>query len=171
MKGHGAKFDRMKDEAIAALLSHKSIEDAARAIGVNPNTLSRWMKETEFLEGLEGARTLMYSEAIERLREGSGAAANTILKVMIDPSSPAAARLKAAEIVLDKAEITKDFEHRLAKIEALLQLPLRSPTPSPDAGRSKSTPLLGSRAAMPQIAAGTSDPALDDEGERKELAS
>jgi hypothetical protein len=33
MKGHGAKFGRKKEEAIAALLSSKSIEDAARAIG------------------------------------------------------------------------------------------------------------------------------------------
>ncbi len=91
MTGHGSKFDRMKDEAIAALLSHKSIEEAACAIGVTANTLSRWMKEKEFLEGLEGAKKLMYSEAIERLREGSGAAANTILKVMIDPNAPPSA--------------------------------------------------------------------------------
>jgi hypothetical protein len=32
MTGHGAKFGRKQEEAIAALLSHRSIEDAAQAI-------------------------------------------------------------------------------------------------------------------------------------------
>ena len=43
MKGHGAKFGRKKEQAIAALLSHRSVEDAARAIGLDPNTLLRWL--------------------------------------------------------------------------------------------------------------------------------
>ena len=32
MTGHGAKFGRKQEEAIAALLSHRGIEEAARAI-------------------------------------------------------------------------------------------------------------------------------------------
>ena len=86
----------MKDEAIAALLSHRSIEEAARALGVDASTLSRWMKDKEFLESLEGAKKLMYTDAIERLREHAGAAATTILKIMVDPNSGPSARLKAA---------------------------------------------------------------------------
>ena len=50
MKGHGAKFGRKKEEAIAALLSSKSVEDAARAIGINANTLLRWLEVPEFRE-------------------------------------------------------------------------------------------------------------------------
>lgn len=164
MTGHGAKFDRKKDEAIAALLSHKSLEDAARAIGVNPNTLTRWKKETEFLEGLEEARRLMYSEAIERLRSAAGAAASTVLKVMINPSTPPAVKLKAAEIVLDKAEVTKGFEHRLEVVEALLQSALKSSMPS-----------TGERPPIPTLhlgpPAGTSDPAQHNEIERERVAS
>jgi len=45
MKGHGAKFGRKKEEAIAALLTQRNTEEAARAIGVVPSTLLRWMKE------------------------------------------------------------------------------------------------------------------------------
>jgi hypothetical protein len=36
MLGHGAKFGRKKEEAIAALLSQRNIEEAARAINVAP---------------------------------------------------------------------------------------------------------------------------------------
>ena len=32
VKGHGAKFERKQEEAIAALLSHRSIEEAAREV-------------------------------------------------------------------------------------------------------------------------------------------
>ena len=36
------------EQAIAALLSHRSVEEAARAVGISANTLLRWMKEPEF---------------------------------------------------------------------------------------------------------------------------
>ena len=48
MTGHGAKFGRKKEEAVAALLVQRNLEDAARAIGISPKTLLRWMKEPEF---------------------------------------------------------------------------------------------------------------------------
>jgi transposase-like protein len=34
----------MEEQAIAALLTHKSVEEAARAIDLNPNTLLRWLE-------------------------------------------------------------------------------------------------------------------------------
>ena len=32
MKGHGTKFGRKKEAAIAALLTHRNIEEAAKAV-------------------------------------------------------------------------------------------------------------------------------------------
>jgi transposase-like protein len=43
--GHGAKFDRKKDAAIAALLSQRNIDEAAKSVGISPQTLLRWMKQ------------------------------------------------------------------------------------------------------------------------------
>ena len=48
MTGHGAKFPRKKEEAIAALLTRPSVEEAARTIEVEPKTLRRWMRVPEF---------------------------------------------------------------------------------------------------------------------------
>ena len=39
MKGHGTKFGRKQEDAIAALLSQRSIDDAANLIGVHRNTI------------------------------------------------------------------------------------------------------------------------------------
>ena len=44
MTGHGTKFGLKKEEAVAALLVQRNLEDAARAVGISPKTLLRWMK-------------------------------------------------------------------------------------------------------------------------------
>src|ERR1022692_1600061 len=56
MVGHGTKFGRKKEQAITALLSHRSMEEAARAAGIGVNTLLRWMKEPEFDQAYRKAR-------------------------------------------------------------------------------------------------------------------
>jgi len=48
MKGHGSKFSRKMEEAVAALLTHRNHEEAARAVGIGTATLLRWQKEPEF---------------------------------------------------------------------------------------------------------------------------
>jgi transposase-like protein len=120
MKGHGAKFGRKKEEAIAALLSSKSVEDAARAIGVNPNTLLRWLQIPEFQQAFLKARREAVHQAVARLQQATGAAAITILKLMTDASVPPAVRLRAAECVFDqaiKAIELEDIEGRLSELE------------------------------------------------------
>jgi hypothetical protein len=120
MVGHGAKFGRKKEDAIAALLTHRSIEEAARAIRVVPNTLQRWMKEPEFDIAYRAAKRAAFGQAIARLHQGSSAAATTLMKLMLDSATPASTRARCAESVLDlasKAIEMEDFESRLAALE------------------------------------------------------
>ena len=120
MRGHGEKFWRKKEEAIAALLSHRSVEDAARAIGINPNTLLRWMKEPEFKAEYRKARRDAIGQTTARLQQATGAAGATVLKLMTDPNVPAAVRLRAAECVLDRATKgieLEDIEERVSELE------------------------------------------------------
>jgi transposase-like protein len=120
MKGHGAKFGRKKEEAIAALLSCKSVEDAARAIGINANTLLRWLEVPEFRDAYRKARREAVQQSVARLQQATGGAAITILKLMTDTSVPPAVRLRAAECVFDQAiqgiEL-EDIEQRVASLE------------------------------------------------------
>lgn len=120
MVGHGAKFSQKMEQAVAALLSCRNVGDAAREAGVGTNTLRRWMKVPEFEEAYQEARAVLLSQAIARLQTASGAAANTILKVMLSPDTPAGARLRAAEIVLEHAAKTASIEGlevRIARLE------------------------------------------------------
>jgi hypothetical protein len=120
MKGHGAKFTRKKEEAVAALLSHKSAEEAARAVDVNPNTLLRWLGVPEFRDAYRKARREAVHQAIARLQQATGAAGVTILKLMTDQNVPAAVRLRAAECVFDlavKGIENEDIEVRVSELE------------------------------------------------------
>ena|SRR5436305_1792253 len=120
MKGHGTKFARKKDEAIAALLTHRNIDEAAKSIGVAPNTLMRWMKEGEFQTDYRAARRAAFGQCIARLQQASSAAATTLLKTMIEPGTPASVRVRAAECILNhatKAIEIEDIEARVAALE------------------------------------------------------
>src|SRR5258708_22497715 len=101
MKGHGAKLDRKMEEAIVALLSHPSVESAARAIDVAPTTLMRWLRDAEFLAAYREARRAAFGQSIARLHQASGAAVSTLLKVMVSQNTPASTRVRAADSVLD----------------------------------------------------------------------
>jgi len=117
------------EQAIAALLTHRSVEEAARAVGVNANTLLRWMKEPEFEAVCREARRTVFSQAIGRLQDAAGAAATTVLKIMVDPNVPSGIRLAAAEIVLEqaaKAGEIEDIENRVATLERTAGLARKS---------------------------------------------
>ena|ERR1017187_6562001 len=120
MKGHGTKFGRKKEEAIAALLTQRNIEEAAKATGIAPNTLLKWMKESEFQAAYREARRTAYSQAVARLQQGATAAATTLLKVMLDQGTPASVRIRAAECIMNhssKAIELEDVEARVSELE------------------------------------------------------
>jgi transposase-like protein len=48
MAGYGSNLNRKQENAILALLSHRSIEDAAKAAAVGTRTLMRWLKDPAF---------------------------------------------------------------------------------------------------------------------------
>jgi hypothetical protein len=124
MKGHGSKFTRKMEEAVAALLTQKNHDEAARVVGIGPATLLRWQKEPEFQKAYREARRAAFGQSIARLQQMSGAAVATLGKVMVDPSSPASTRVRAAEAILThgtKAIEIEDIEARLSEVERVAE--------------------------------------------------
>jgi len=120
MAGHGEKLGRKQEEAIAALLSQRNIEEAARAAGVGTRTLIRWLKRPEFRVAYREARRAAFSQSIARLQQASSASATTLLKIMLDVNAPASTPVRAADSVLDHAKQAielKDIEARVALLE------------------------------------------------------
>ena len=70
-KGHGTKFGRKKEDAIAALLTQRNVEEAARVARIGTQALCRWMKEPEFQAAyLEASRTTVF-QSKARLQQAS----------------------------------------------------------------------------------------------------
>ena len=120
MTGHGAKFGRKMEVAIAALVTRQSIEDAARVAGVAEKTLRRWMREPQFNAQYLQARREGVHQAVGRMQHATGAAGVTILKLMTDPNVPGAVRLRAAECVFHlaiKGIELEDIDVRVSELE------------------------------------------------------
>jgi hypothetical protein len=123
MTGHGAKFGRKKEQAIIALLSHQTIEEAAGVAAVSYKTLKRWLKIPEFQTAYREARRDAFGQSIVRLQQASSAAVTTLLKIMEDPEAPATCRLRAAESVLEHAAKGMEIEDIQARVAALEAAP------------------------------------------------
>jgi len=126
MRAPGGKFGRKKEEATAALLTQRNIEEAAKSAGIGANTLLRWLKVPEFQAAYREARRAAFGQAVARLQQGTSAAATTLLKVLIDPLTAASVKVRAAEAIFNhaaKAIEIEDIEARVAELERVVESP------------------------------------------------
>jgi hypothetical protein len=119
MKGHGNKFGRRKEAAIAALLVEKNHAEAARVVGIDLSTLKRWIRLPEFIEEYRRARWEVVDQAYARAQQNSGAAVLVLLKLMADPATPSSGRIRAALGVFGIAHeaLELDMETRVSALE------------------------------------------------------
>ena len=125
MVGHGAKFGRKKEQAIVALLTHRNVEDAARAVGIGTTTLLRWLKLPEFQKLYREAKRAAFGQSTARLHYLTSAAVSTLGKVLLDPATPPSTRVRAADSILNhtlKAIETEDIDTRVAELEQAAEL-------------------------------------------------
>jgi len=119
MAARGSILGRKQEDAIAALLTQRNVEEAARAAGIGTRTLLRWLKLSEFQAAYRQARREAFGQAIARLQQGTSAAATTLLKTMIDPNTPASVRVRSADSVLNHAAKAIEIEDLEARVTAL----------------------------------------------------
>ena len=121
MAARGSILGRKQEDAIAALLTQRNVEEAARAAGIGTRTLLRWLKLPEFQAAYRQARREAFGQAVARLQQGASAAATTLLKTMIDPATPASVRVRAAECVMNQATKAIEIEGLEARLIELVR--------------------------------------------------
>ena len=122
--GHGQKFTRNMEKAIASLLANPSIPDAAKEVGIGERTLWRWLKISEFEKAYSEARREVVRHAVVNVQAAMSEAVETLRSIMNDGSAPASARVSAARAVIDtglKAVELEDLDHRLSAIEEIIK--------------------------------------------------
>ena len=129
MKDDGSKLTHKQQKAIAALLSQRSTEEAARRAGVGARTLYRWLKEPEFQKAYQDAMRTAFRQSIARLQQMTGPAVATLGRIMADPAAPAASRVRASHYILEHAAEAIAFEQleaRVAELECPGEAPRRN---------------------------------------------
>jgi hypothetical protein len=119
MAARSSNLGRKQEDAIAALLTQRNVEEAARAAGIGTRTLLRWLKLPVFQAAYRKARRDAFGQAIARLQQGTSAAATTLLKTMIDPNTPASVRVRAAEAIFTHAAKSIEIEDVETRVTAL----------------------------------------------------
>ena len=121
MRGHGTKFSHKMEDAVAALLTQRNVEEAARTVGISTATLMRWMKEPDFQKAYREARRAAFGQSIARLQQGTSAAATTLIKLLLDQNTPASVRARVADSIFDHAAKAIEIEDIEARVSALEQ--------------------------------------------------
>lgn len=119
MKGHGTKLPKKKHEAVIALLEHRTVKEAAQAVGIGEATLFRWLQVPEFQDAYRGGKRQIVNHAISRLQQATAEAVETLREIMKDNDKPPSPRVTAAKTILDMAVKAVEIEDIQSRLEVL----------------------------------------------------
>ena len=109
-----------QEKAIAALLSCRTVAEAAKLAQVGERSIYRWLKQDTFQSHLRRARRQALSQALGRLQQVADRAVDTLDTTLQNEKATTASRVSAVRAALRFAchgiEID-DFEERLTAVE------------------------------------------------------
>jgi hypothetical protein len=123
MQHSADKLTGKKARALTALLSCRTVEQAAEQAKVNPATIFRWLNEDLFRSAYAEARCQIVEVALAQVQRSCGKAALSLELVLDDVQSSPSAKVAAAKIILETSvkiiELIQ-LEDRLARLEERL---------------------------------------------------
>lgn len=125
MPGPGERHDKVERQknAIPILLTARTRTEACAAIGIKRETLYQWFKEEEFLRIYRDAQRELYDGAMNLMLAKLEAAVEYLGGVLTDPDAPAAVKVQAAKIIVERCTAQNDsieLEERILVLEKLL---------------------------------------------------
>lgn len=120
MSNRNTKKALQREKLVLAALEQSSWEKAAAAAGISYTTAWRISKTPEYKKEYLDARRKCFSQTLGRMQHASSAAASTLMRIMLDPKEPAAARVRASATVLHctaKLIELEDLEVRISELE------------------------------------------------------
>ena len=112
-------LDDKQERALAAVLTHATLKEAAEDAGCSVTTLWRYMQEPAFAKRLREARRELVSHATIRLQNAVGDSVRVLHEIVNDSTAPAAVRVTAAVAVYKQAVQVVETDALEARVEAL----------------------------------------------------
>jgi transposase-like protein len=106
-------------KAVEALLATGEVPAAAREVGVSRDTLYRWLKQPLFVEAVRETEARALDELSRLLVRLGRTATATLAKAMSDPATPAATRVRAADVTLSRLLQLRELATLEARVQAL----------------------------------------------------
>lgn len=120
-RGHGAKPAAARERAVLALLSARSVGEAARVAGIGERTLRTWMRQdVSFQDELSAARRATFEAGMSRVQALTARAVATLEDLLDQPDQPST-RLGAARTLLELAIQRSDADDLLRRVADLEQ--------------------------------------------------
>lgn len=107
------------ERALAALLAEPTIDQAAKAAGITPRTLYRYLTIPEFAELYKAARRQSVEQALTQVQSSTGKAAETLKRLMT--CGKPSIELQAARSVLEFAIRAVELNDVIERLEVLEQ--------------------------------------------------
>ncbi|MGO9094763.1 MAG: helix-turn-helix domain-containing protein [Bryobacteraceae bacterium] len=126
MKSDGPKSLKLslarvrEQKLIAAMLSCRTLDEAAKVSGINRRTLYRARQDAGFMAKYKAAADELLESTINQLRSNAAEAASMLRQIATDTQQPGNSRVRAAEVTLTtllKAVETEDILRRIAALE------------------------------------------------------
>jgi hypothetical protein len=121
MSGHGEKLSRKMNDFILALMTARTLDEAAAAVGISSATAYRWYKLGIVKAELKRLQDEVVGHSLSKLKLSASEALEVLRSVANDEVSPPSARVAAARTILDnvfRSIETADVLERLESLEA-----------------------------------------------------
>ena len=118
-KEGSTKLTRKAEQAIAALLEHPTLAEAARSCGVSERSLWRWLRREDFQRRYREAQRAVVDSAITKLQAATVKAVKTLVRNLTCGNF--FAENAAAQAILThtfKAIEMRELQDRIAALEA-----------------------------------------------------
>lgn len=108
-----------QQRALVALLTSSTKEAAAKAAGIEPKTLRRYLADPEFQEEYRRAFASMVEDATRQAQQAIAPALSTLREIVEDREEATQARIQAARSTLEYALRLTEQLDILGRIQAL----------------------------------------------------
>lgn len=112
-----------QQRAIAALLTHSTKQEAARAAGIDPRTLRRYFEDSEFQKAYRDAFSGLVEDATRKAQQSIAPALSTLREITEDRGEQGQVRVSAARSLLEYGlRLTEqlDILDRLKELEDVI---------------------------------------------------
>jgi DNA-binding MurR/RpiR family transcriptional regulator len=122
LRDKSPKTEANHDAVIAALLSTRTVRDAAKKCKLSEPTLYRLLQSPEFKVKFRAARRELVETTTAQLQQDGMDAAKALREIVTNKKAPASVRVSAARVILEqglKAVELVDLAERLDRLEEL----------------------------------------------------